>query len=131
MLDQRIETLSDNLILGLLLVAIILGLFLSFRLSLWVAFGIPFSFIGMISIGLIYGMTINMISLFGMILVVGILVDDGIVIAENIYSHYKRGKNPMQAALDGTMEVLTPVFTSVLTTVFVFSTLLFVGGEMQ
>ena len=66
-----------------------------------------------------------------MILVVGILVDDGIVIAENIYSHYKRGKNPMQAALDGTMEVLTPVFTSVLTTVFVFSTLLFVGGEMQ
>ena len=131
MLDQRIETLSDNLILGLLLVAIILGLFLSFRLSLWVAFGIPFSFIGMISIGLVYGMTINMISLFGMILVVGILVDDGIVIAENIYSHYKRGKNPMQAALDGTMEVLTPVFTSVLTTVFVFSTLLFVGGEMQ
>ena len=131
MLDQRIETLSDNLILGLLLVTIILGLFLSFRLSLWVAFGIPFSFIGMISIGLIYGMTINMISLFGMILVVGILVDDGIVIAENIYSHYKMGKNPMKAALDGTMEVLTPVFTSVLTTVFVFSTLLFVGGEMQ
>ena len=131
MLDQRIETLSNNLILGLLLVAIILGLFLSFRLSLWVAFGIPFSFIGMISIGLIYGMTINMISLFGMILVVGILVDDGIVIAENIYSTIKRGKNPMKAALDGTMEVLTPVFTSVLTTVFVFSTLLFVGGQMQ
>ena len=76
-------------------------------------------------------MTINMISLFGMILVVGILVDDGIVIAENIYSHYKKGKNPMKAALDGTMEVLTPVFTSVLTTVFVFSTLLFVGGQMQ
>ena len=131
MLDQRIKTLSNNLILGLLLVAIILGLFLSFRLSLWVAFGIPFSFIGMISIGLIYGMTINMISLFGMILVVGILVDDGIVIAENIYSHFKKGKTPMKAALDGTMEVLTPVFTSVLTTVFVFSTLLFVGGQMQ
>jgi multidrug efflux pump subunit AcrB len=85
----------------------------------------------MISIGLIYGMTINMISLFGMILVVGILVDDGIVIAENIYSHFERGKTPMQAALDGTMEVITPVFTSVLTTVFVFSTLLFVGGQME
>ena len=108
------------------MVAIILGLFLSFRLSLWVAFGIPFSFIGMISIGLIYGMTINMISLFGMILVVGILVDDGIVICEKTYIPIiKEGKNPMQAALDGTMEVLTPVFTSVLTTVFVFSTLLF------
>jgi multidrug efflux pump subunit AcrB len=72
-----------------------------------------------------------MISLFGMILVVGILVDDGIVIAENIYSHFERGKTPMQAALDGTMEVITPVFTSVLTTVFVFSTLLFVGGQME
>ena len=131
MLDERIKTLSDNLLLGLFLVSIVLGLFLSLRLSLWVAFGIPFSFIGMISIGLIYGMTINMISLFGMILVVGILVDDGIVIAENIYSHFERGKTPMQAALDGTMEVITPVFTSVLTTVFVFSTLLFVGGQME
>jgi len=131
MLDQRIETLSNNLFIGLFLVVIILGLFLSFRLSSWVAFGIPFSFIGMISFGLLYGMTINMISLFGMILVVGILVDDGIVIAENIYKHFEKGKTPMKAALDGTMEVVTPVLTSVLTTVFAFSTLLFVGGQME
>ena len=131
MLDQRIETLSKNLFIGLFLVLIVLGFFLSFRLSLWVAFGIPFSFIGMISIGLIYGMTINMISLFGMILVIGILVDDGIVIAENIYSHFERGKSPAKAALDGTMEVVTPVLTSILTTVFAFSTLLFVGGQME
>ena len=131
MLDQRIETLSNNLFIGLFLVVIILGFFLSFRLSSWVAFGIPFSFIGMISFGLLYGMTINMISLFGMILVVGILVDDGIVIAENIYKHFEKGKTPMKAALDGTMEVVTPVLTSVLTTVFAFSTLLFVGGQME
>ena len=131
MLDQRIATLSENLIIGLLLVLIILGFFLSFRLSAWVAFGIPFSFVGMIAIGIFYGMTINMISLFGMILVVGILVDDGIVIAENIYAHFEKGKPPMQAALDGTMEVVTPVFTSVITTVFAFSTLLFVGGQME
>jgi multidrug efflux pump subunit AcrB len=72
-----------------------------------------------------------MISLFGMILVVGILVDDGIVIAENIYKHFEKGKTPMKAALDGTMEVVTPVLTSVLTTVFAFSTLLFVGGQME
>jgi multidrug efflux pump subunit AcrB len=85
----------------------------------------------MISFGLLYGMTINMISLFGMILVVGILVDDGIVIAENIYKHFEKGKTPMKAALDGTMEVVTPVLTSVLTTVFAFSTLLFVGGQME
>ena len=131
MLEQRIDTLSYNLIIGLFLVLLILGLFLSFRLSLWVAFGIPFSFIGMISIGVFYGMTINMVSLFGMILVVGILVDDGIVIAENIYSHFEKGKSPTKAALDGTMEVVTPVLTSVLTTVFAFSTLLFVGGQME
>ena len=131
LLDERINTLSWNLIIGLFLVLIVLGLFLSLRLSLWVAFGIPFSFIGMISIGLVYGMTINMISLFGMILVVGILVDDGIVIAENIYSHFEKGKSPTRAALDGTMEVIKPVLTSVLTTVFAFSTLLFVGGEME
>lgn len=131
LLDQRINTLSQNLVIGLILVLIVLGLFLSLRLSFWVAFGIPFSFIGMISIGLIYGMTINMISLFGMILVVGILVDDGIVIAENIYTHFEKGKSPMRAALDGTMEVVNPVVTSVLTTVFAFSTLLFVGGDME
>ena len=131
LLDQRINTLLENLFLGLVLVLIVLGLFLSLRLSLWVAFGIPFSFIGMISIGLLYGMSINMISLFGMILVVGIIVDDGIVIAENIYSHFEKGKSPMKAALDGTVEVISPVLTSILTTVLAFSSLLFVGGEME
>ncbi|MBG15284.1 MAG: acriflavin resistance protein [Crocinitomicaceae bacterium] len=131
LLDQRIYMLSKNLIIGLVLVCIVLGLFLSVRLSLWVAFGIPFSFIGMIAIGIFYGMTINMISLFGMILVVGILVDDGIVIAENIYSHFEMGKSPMRAALDGTKEVMNAVITSVLTTVFAFSTLLFVGGDLE
>jgi len=131
LLDQRIETLSKNLIIGLFIVCLVLGLFLSLKLSLWVAFGIPFSFIGMLSFGMIYGMSINMISLFGMILVVGILVDDGIVIAENIFSHFERGKSPMRAAIDGTMEVKNAVITSVITTVFAFSTLLFVGGEME
>ena len=131
LLDQRINTLTENLVIGLLLVLIVLGLFLSLKLSSWVAFGIPFSFIGMIGVGLMYGMTINMITLFGMIMVVGIIVDDGIVIAENIYSHFEKGKSPMDAALDGTMEVLKPVFTSVLTTILAFSTLLFIGGDLE
>jgi len=131
LLDQRIEMLSSNLFLGLILVLIVLGFFLSLRLSLWVAFGIPFSFIGMFALGALYGMTVNMISLFGMILVVGILVDDGIVIAENIFAHYEKGKSPMRAALDGTLEVLPSVFTSILTTIVAFGFLLFVGGEMQ
>lgn len=130
MLDERIEMLSLNLVFGLILVVIVLSLFLRMRLSFWVAFGIPFSFIGMFALGMLYGMTVNMISLFGMIMVIGILVDDGIVIAENIYAHYEKGKGPMQAALDGTLEVMGSVFTSVITTVVAFSFLFFVEGGM-
>lgn len=125
-LQDRINLLSENGMAGLFLVLLFLGLFLSTRLSAWVAFGIPFSFLGMFIIANLMGITINMITLFGMILVVGILVDDGIVIAENIFSHFERGKSPFKAALDGTMEVMPSVFTSVLTTIAAFSILLFV-----
>lgn len=128
MLNQRIDLLTSNGMMGLVLVLVFLGLFLNIKLSAWVAFGIPFSFLGMFIIGSAYGMSINMISLFGMILVVGILVDDGIVIAENIYSHFEKGKSARQAALDGTMEVLPSVFSSVITTIVAFSVLLFVEG---
>ena len=128
MLNDRIDLLTKNGIMGLVLVLLFLGLFLNMKLSAWVAFGIPFSFLGMFIFGLQYGMSINMISLFGMILVVGILVDDGIVIAENIYTHFERGKSAHKAALDGTMEVLPSVFTSVLTTIVAFCILLFVEG---
>lgn len=128
LLNQRIDLLSTNGLTGLILVLIFLGLFLNLKLSMWVAFGIPFSFLGLFIIGLASGITINMISLFGMILVVGILVDDGIVIAENIYSHIEKGKSPKQAALDGTMEVLPSVFSSVITTIVAFAVLFFVEG---
>lgn len=123
-LQDRINLLSNNGLVGLLLVLLMLGLFLSTKLSGWVAFGIPFSFLGMFIIANMMGLTINMISLFGMILVVGILVDDGIVIAENIFAHFERGKSPYRAALDGAMEVMPSVFTSVLTTIAAFSILL-------
>ncbi|MDG1147162.1 MAG: efflux RND transporter permease subunit, partial [Crocinitomicaceae bacterium] len=128
MLNERIDLLTSNGIMGLVLVLLFLGLFLNLKLSAWVAFGIPFSFLGMFIFGIPYGMSINMISLFGMILVVGILVDDGIVIAENIYTHFEKGKSAHKAALDGTMEVLPSVFSSVITTIVAFSILLFVEG---
>ncbi|MCB0380035.1 MAG: efflux RND transporter permease subunit [Flavobacteriales bacterium] len=131
MLKQRIDMLLNNGLMGLLLVLIVLGLFLNLRLSIWVAAGIPISFLGMFIFGFFYGITINMISLFGMILVVGIVVDDGIVIAENIYAHYERGKSPLDATIDGTMEVISSVFTSVLTTVVAFSVLMFIEGMEQ
>jgi multidrug efflux pump subunit AcrB len=127
-LNKRLAILTNNGIIGLLLVIISLGLFLSFRLSLWVAFGIPFSFLAMFIVAFLSGVTINVMSIFGMILVIGILVDDGIVIAENIYLHFERGKSPPRAAIDGTLEVMPAVLTSVTTTIIAFTPLLFLAG---
>ncbi len=127
-LDSRLSLLTRNGMIGLVLVIVALSLFLSIRLSLWVSWGIPFSFLAMFIVALLSGITINMMSIFGMILVVGILVDDGIVIAENIYVHFEKGKTPMQAAVDGVMEVYPAVITSVATTVIAFAPLLFLGG---
>lgn len=131
MLNQRLDLLTSNGIVGLLLVLLSLGLFLSLRLSFWVAWGIPSSFLGMFILGSFVGLTVNMISLFGMILVIGILVDDGIVIAENIYSHFEKTKNPIQAAVRGTLEVVPAVFTSVLTTIVAFIPLLLLTGGFE
>jgi multidrug efflux pump subunit AcrB len=128
-LTQRLELLSKNFGVGLFLVLVTLGLFLSLRLSFWVAFGIPLSFLAMFIVGDLSGITINMLSLFGMLLVVGILVDDGIVIAENIYSHFEKGKDAKQAAIDGTMEMIPSVFTSVTTTMIAFLPLLFLDNN--
>ncbi len=119
-LTQRIDLLVKNGLIGLLLVLTALGFFLKLRLSFWVAVGIPFSFAGMFIIAGFSGITINVISLFGMIIVVGILVDDAIVVAENIYAHHERGEPALKAAVDGTMDVLAPVATSIATTVIAF-----------
>lgn len=127
-LQSRLNLLTSNGILGLVLVVLALSMFLSIRLSLWVSFGIPFSFLAMFIYANLAGLTINMTSLFGMILVIGILVDDGIVIAENIYLHFEKGKTPMRAAVDGTLEVYPAVLTSVVTTIVAFSPLLFLAG---
>ncbi len=131
MLKSRLHLLYSNGSIGLILVIIALGLFLSTRLSLWVAAGIPVSFLAMFVVAVFAGITVNMISLFGMILVVGILVDDGIVIAENIYTHFEKGKSPKRAAVDGTMEVLPAVITSVATTIIAFSPLMMLEGMME
>jgi multidrug efflux pump subunit AcrB len=130
MLQQRIDILVKNGLAGFLLVVVVLALFLRIRLSFWVASSIPVSFLGMFLLSSYFGMTINVMSLFGMILVIGILVDDGIVIGENIYQHYERGKPPLLAAVDGTMEVLPAVFAAVMTTVVAFATFFFLDGKL-
>lgn len=129
-LTERTKLLTENAIMGMSLVLIFLSLFLNTRLAFWVAFGLPISFLGMFIFAGYFGVTINVLSLFGMIIVIGILVDDGIVIAENIYQHYEKGKTPVQAAIDGTMEVLPPIVSAIITTVLAFSIFLFLDGRI-
>ncbi len=129
-LNQRTALLAENAIVGMLLVIIFLSVFLNTRLAFWVAFGLPISFLGMFMFAGQFDVTINVLSLFGMIIVIGILVDDGIVIAENIYQHYEKGKNPIQAAIDGTMEVIPPVVSAIVTTLLAFSLFLFLDSRI-
>ena len=129
-LNQRTKLLTENAVIGMLLVLIFLSLFLNTRLAFWVAFGLPISFLGMFIFAGQFDVTINVLSLFGMIIVIGILVDDGIVIAENIYQHYEKGKSPVDAAIDGTMEVIPPVVSAIITTLLAFSTFLFLESRI-
>ncbi|WP_405201384.1 efflux RND transporter permease subunit [Dokdonia sp. LLG6352-1] len=129
-LVQRTALLTENAVVGMLLVLLFLSVFLNTRLAFWVAFGLPVAFLGMFMLAGYFNVTINVLSLFGMIIVIGILVDDGIVIAENIYQHYERGKTPIQAAVDGTMEVLPPILSAITTTILAFGIFLFLDGRI-
>ncbi|MBQ4820774.1 efflux RND transporter permease subunit [Aquimarina sp. MMG016] len=129
-LVQRTKLLTENAVIGMLLVLTFLSLFLNTRLAFWVAFGLPIAFLGMFIFAGYFNVTINVLSLFGMIIVIGILVDDGIVIAENIYQHYERGKSPVQAAIDGVMEVIPPIVSAILTTIIAFGIFLFLDGRI-
>jgi multidrug efflux pump subunit AcrB len=130
-LNGRTQLLIENGIVGILLVLFFLALFLNVRLAIWVAFGLPIAFFGMFIFAAQFGVTINVLSLFGMIIVIGILVDDGIVIGENIYHHYyDLGKSKVQAAIDGTMEVIPPIISAILTTIIAFSTFFFLDGRI-
>ncbi|MBI2433496.1 MAG: efflux RND transporter permease subunit, partial [Candidatus Hydrogenedentes bacterium] len=126
----QIDLLASDGLSGLLLVVVLLWLFLNTRLAFWVSTGIPISFAGALAIMWAIGYTLNQISLIAFIIVLGIVVDDAIVISEAIYVHRSRGKAPLQAAVDGLAEVGLPVIAAVLTTVAAFLPLAFVGGVM-
>jgi multidrug efflux pump subunit AcrB len=130
MLRARIQLLLKNGAIGISLVFLLLWVFLDLRLSFWVGLGVPVSLAG--AVGILWGVggTINMISLFGLIMVLGILVDDAIVVGESIYVHRKRGQPPFAAAVEGTSEVAMPVVAAVTTTIVAFLPLYFIGGIM-
>ncbi|MEY3173145.1 MAG: Multidrug transporter MdtC [Planctomycetota bacterium] len=127
---DRLNLLLRNGMQGLILVFVILALFLDLKLAFWVALGIPISLLGACAVLLQFDQTLNMLSLFSFLIALGIVVDDAIVIGENVYSHRAMGKTPLQAAIDGTIEVVPSVFSSVATTIFAFVPMFFVTGVM-
>lgn len=129
-LKQRINLLTENGLLGFALVIVLLAMFLHWRIAFWVALAIPICFGGMFIFANYLDVTINVVSLFGMIVVIGILVDDGIVIAENIYQKYEKGYSRVRAAVEGTLEVLPAIFTAIITTIIAFSAFFFIDGTL-
>jgi len=127
---SRIRLLLKNMSIGLALVGILLGLFLNLKLAFWVALGIPISFAAGLMCFPQLDVSINMISLFAFIMVLGIVVDDAIVIGENVFRKRQRLEDPLRASIEGTLEVGRPVIFSVLTTVAAFWPLLLGSGIM-
>ena len=127
-LQSRLETMASSLLQGGLLVMVVLGLFLRPQLAFWVVVGIPVSFAGGIVVMQLFGISANMMSLFGFIIVIGVVVDDAIVTGESVYTRLQRGTNPLDAAISGTRAVTVPVTFGILTTIVAFLPLLFFEG---
>ncbi len=127
-LEDRINLLFKNAVMGLALVLIVLTLFLSRQVAGWVALGIPISFLGAFLFMGPLDVSINMITLFALIITLGLVVDDAIIISENIYRASQQGMGRLEAAVKGAREMSMPVTFSVLTTMVAFAPLLFVPG---
>jgi len=128
--QDRLDMLVRNGIQGLIAVFLVLWLFFSFRYSFWVTMGLPVSFLGAFFLLPLIGVTINMISMVGLLIGIGLLMDDAIVIAENIAARMAKGEKPLHAAISGVQQVLPGVVSSFATTLLVFGSLAFITGNM-
>lgn len=129
-IKNRLNTVVSNILFGLCLLFIALFYFINIRIAIVIAIGIPTSFmIGLISAEAM-GYSLNMLSLLGALIALGMLVDEAIVVAENIYRHMEMGKNRLNAALDGALEVYPAVLTATATTIFAFLPILLMSGEV-
>ncbi|KAB1064766.1 efflux RND transporter permease subunit [Salibacter halophilus] len=127
--EDRLTLLTENGVLAIVIVLLILTLFLEYRLAFWVMLGMLISFVGGIFFLPTIGISINMISMFGFLLVLGIVVDDAVVVGENVYEYRQQGMSSIKAAIKGTRDISTPVVFSILTNVIAFIPLLFIPGE--
>jgi len=129
-LRDRRDTMLRNGRAGFLLVILVLAIFVRPRVALWVSLGIPISFAGGFALLPLFGISIDVISLFAFIMVLGILVDDAIVVGENVYTHQQRRGDRLEAAIAGAQAVSVPVVFGVLTTIAAFGPMLAVEGIM-
>lgn len=129
--NDRLNMLMVSALQGGLLVLIVLSLFLRPEVAFWVGIGIPVSFLGTFALMPVLGLSMNMITMFGFLMVLGIVVDDAIVTGENIYRHINNGMPSNEAAIFGTKEVAVPVTFGVVTTMVAFSPMLMVEGSMS
>jgi multidrug efflux pump subunit AcrB len=127
---NKFRIVLSNGAIGLVLVTILLTLFLSIRISFWVALGIPVTFLGVIFLLPSFGVYLDTIVLTAMIIVIGIIVDDAIIISETIYERMNRGETPLDAAVNGINAVYRPVYTTMLTTFIAFAPMFFMPGMM-
>ncbi|HKK92005.1 MAG TPA: efflux RND transporter permease subunit [Longimicrobiales bacterium] len=124
----RLSLLAENGILAILIVLGVLALFLELTVAFWVMAGMTISFVGAILFMPLVGLSINMISMFGFLVVLGIVVDDAIVVGENIHERREQGMAPMEAAIAGARDVARPVTFAILTNILAFLPLLFIPG---
>lgn len=127
-LSKRLNALSSNLLIGLFLVLLVLTLFLPWQVALVVAVGIPVALFATLLAAYLLGFSLNLISLIGLIIVLGMLVDDAIVVSENVWRHYEESFDIYTSTIKGTSEVFAPVLASILTTVSAFGPMLFMTG---
>jgi multidrug efflux pump subunit AcrB len=128
--QDRITTVAKNAYTGLMFVLVILALFLRFKLAIWVAAGIPIAIAGALSLFPTVGLTISSLTVMGFILVLGIIVDDAIVVGERVHAYERKGYSKEEAAIEGTLEVSVPVIFGVLTTIAAFLPILLLDGQM-
>lgn len=127
-INETISVLRDNAMLGMVLVSVLLFLFMGWRAGLLAVVGIPFSFLATFFMMKFFGYTINSLSLFAMILVSGMLVDDAIVVIENVYRYLEEGLSPYDAVIKGTGEIMWPVISAIITTICAFLPILLLTG---
>lgn len=129
-ISEQLNRLGENAWQGLLIVLVLLGIFLELKLAFWVALGIPIALAGTLGAMLVFNYSINDITLFGFILVLGILVDDAVVVGESIYSQRNNGNSPADAAYKGVKSVSVATVFGVLTTIAAFSPMLWINNEL-